>query len=79
MDSHIDFSVYLMRENAKSGRSFFRFFEKISNLFVFHQLQGENFTATKQNSFFRAPYAVEAALIFRDLDEVDSKKLHRNN
>ena len=79
MDSHIDFSVYLMRENAKSGRTFLRFFKKISKLLIFSQLQGKKITVTEQNSFFRAPYAVEAALIVRDLDEVDSEKPQWNN
>ncbi len=79
MDFHIDFSVYLMREIAKSGRTFLGFFENFSKLLVFSQLQSNIFTATEQNSFFRGPYAVEAALIVRDLDEVDSKKLHGNN
>ena len=39
MDFHIDFSIDLMRENAKSGRTFLEFFEKFSKLLVFSQLQ----------------------------------------
>ena len=79
MDFHIDFSVYLMREIAKSGRTFLRFFKKFSKLLIFSHLQDEKFTITEHNSFFRAPYAVEVALIVCDLDELDSKKLHGNN
>lgn len=43
MDFHIDFFVYLMREIAKSGRTFLRLFEKFSKLIVFHQLQDKKF------------------------------------
>ena len=69
-----------MREIAKSGRTFFEIFLKNSLSCLFSvSYKAKNYTATEQNSFFRGPHAVEAALIVHDLDEVDSKKLHGNN
>jgi len=74
MDFHIDFSGYLMREIVKSGRTFLRFFEKISKLLVSRQLQNKKIYCNLVEFFFRFPYAIEAALIVCDFGEVDSKK-----
>jgi len=67
-----------MRENAKIGRTFLRFFEKFSKLLVFNWLQGKKFTVTEQKSFSKNPYAVEAALIVRDLD-ISPADDHKHN
>lgn len=62
MDFHIDFSVYLMREIAKSGRTFLEFFEKFSKLLVFSQLQGKKIYSDQARFLFLRVHVLKKLL-----------------